>query len=159
MITVTTPLGTTRQSTSNQHPLGSELGIPIGVPGHPPSFPAPPHAFQPLPGGNISRSITPHAYQHPPAPFDGTYSPIFTGTAPSRNAAALLGNLNNNNPADHQSSGEFNHAIQYLNKIKARYADDPNKYKQFLEILQTHHKEQRPSHNVRSSIFFCLPFP
>jgi len=40
-------------------------------------------------------------------------------------------------------AGEFDHAIQYLNKIKIRYPDDPNTYKQFLEILQVYRKEQQ----------------
>ncbi|KAF7966906.1 hypothetical protein HWV62_36583 [Athelia sp. TMB] len=56
-------------------------------------------------------------------------------------AASFLGNLNNRNVE--KQAGEFNHAIQYLNKIKARYADDGDKYKTFLEILQTYQKEQR----------------
>jgi hypothetical protein len=55
--------------------------------------------------------------------------------------------LNNRN-VEKQQAGEFNHAIQYLNKIKARYSDDPDKYKNFLEILQTYQKEQRGLNDV-----------
>lgn len=36
----------------------------------------------------------------------------------------------------------FNHAIQYVNKIKVRFADQPDIYKQFLEVLQTYGKDQ-----------------
>jgi paired amphipathic helix protein Sin3a len=77
-----------------------------------------------------------------------------------RITAEHLNNLNNNGNKTVQVEKEFNfnHAIQYLNKIKARYADDPNTYKQFLDILQTYwHKEQRDSHGV-SFVFSCLFF-
>lgn len=102
----------------------------------------------------MSRSLTPQSYHpsHPqppvprfdsPAPFPhGLQNPQTTA------AASFLGNLNNRNPVEKQPAGEFNHAIQYLNKIKARYADDSNTYKQFLDILQTYQKEQRQIHDV-----------
>jgi paired amphipathic helix protein Sin3a len=38
---------------------------------------------------------------------------------------------------------EFNHAINYVNKIKNRFAGQPDVYKQFLEILHTYQKDQR----------------
>ena len=63
-------------------------------------------------------------------------------------AASFLGGLGGRNALEPKPPGEFNHAIQYLNKIKARYADDPDTYKQFLEILQTYQKEQRHIHDV-----------
>jgi paired amphipathic helix protein Sin3a len=68
---------------------------------------------------------------------------------------------NQNSPAHTQSSGgspgvhspnsapqasqpvEFNHAINYVNKIKNRFQGQPDIYKQFLEILHTYQKEQR----------------
>lgn len=45
---------------------------------------------------------------------------------------------------------EFNHAINYVNKIKQRFSNEPDTYKQFLEILQTYQKEQKPIHDVRA---------
>ncbi|KAF8140489.1 hypothetical protein EV363DRAFT_1152523 [Boletus edulis] len=107
-IRVTTPSGTTTQSTQK------------------PSY---------LP----SRAITP--YQ----PLD-TFS---LGLPPSSTtaAASFLGGLGARNALDSNPPGEFNHAIKYLNKIKACYADDPDTYKQFLEILQTYQKEQRHRHD------------
>ena len=48
-----------------------------------------------------------------------------------------------------QSSGsgsqpvEFNHAINYVNKIKNRFQGQPDVYKQFLEILHTYQKDQK----------------
>ncbi|XP_014240289.1 paired amphipathic helix protein Sin3a [Cimex lectularius] len=38
---------------------------------------------------------------------------------------------------------EFNHAINYVNKIKNRFQGQPDKYKKFLEILHTYQKEQK----------------
>ncbi|KAI9319643.1 hypothetical protein BX666DRAFT_1853580 [Dichotomocladium elegans] len=42
---------------------------------------------------------------------------------------------------------EFNHAINYN-----RYASDPDTYKQFLEILQTYQKDQRPIQEVYAQV-------
>ncbi|KAF8625181.1 hypothetical protein AX15_005490 [Amanita polypyramis BW_CC] len=61
-------------------------------------------------------------------------------------AASFLGNLNGRDQVGKQA--EFNHAIQYLNKIKARYSDDNNTYKNFLDVLQTYQKEQRDIQDV-----------
>lgn len=52
---------------------------------------------------------------------------------------------------------EFNHAINYVNKIKNRFAADPDTYKQFLEILQTYQKEQRPIQDVSTSSTHASP--
>lgn len=38
---------------------------------------------------------------------------------------------------------EFNHAISYVNKIKNRFHNQPEKYKKFLEILHAYQKEQK----------------
>lgn len=133
-ITVTTPLGTTTQSINNAYarslPLG--YGAPMG-------------------SGTLSRSMTPHAlHLHAPSPFDPSGFPSTQTTA----AASFLGNLNGRDQVGKQPAGEFNHAIQYLNKIKARYADDNNTYKQFLDILQTYQKEQRDIQDVSIIITF-----
>ncbi|KAI7871546.1 hypothetical protein BDF14DRAFT_1873462 [Spinellus fusiger] len=47
---------------------------------------------------------------------------------------------------------EFNHAINYVNKIKNRFANDPETYKQFLEILQMYQKEQKPIQEVYAQV-------
>lgn len=61
--------------------------------------------------------------------------------APSQGAAAVanaaFGVPNASQPV------EFNHAINYVNKIKNRFQGQPDIYKQFLEILHTYQKEQR----------------
>ncbi|VDK50503.1 unnamed protein product [Anisakis simplex] len=47
-------------------------------------------------------------------------------------------------PSD-QSPIEFNQAINYVNKIKARFQNRPNVYRQFLEILHCYQQEQKGS--------------
>lgn len=49
---------------------------------------------------------------------------------------------------------EFNHAINYVNKIKNRFVRDPETYKSFLEILQTYQKEGRAIQDVRFQQLF-----
>jgi paired amphipathic helix protein Sin3a len=52
-------------------------------------------------------------------------------------------------PDNRRAPVEFNHAINYVNKIKNRFGNEPDTYKQFLEILQTYQKEQKPIQEVR----------
>ncbi|CAJ0967159.1 unnamed protein product [Ranitomeya imitator] len=52
-------------------------------------------------------------------------------------ATAATPAMQNNQPV------EFNHAINYVNKIKNRFQGQPDIYKAFLEILHTYQKEQR----------------
>ncbi|KAI9737685.1 MAG: Transcriptional regulatory protein sin3 [Claussenomyces sp. TS43310] len=47
---------------------------------------------------------------------------------------------------------EFNHAISYVNKIKNRFQDKPEIYKQFLEILQTYQRESKPIQDVYAQV-------
>ena len=82
---------------------------------------------------------------------------------PNDAAVSILGNMSGRAGKEHLQpsssnfpfvggsgqAGEFNHAIQYLKKIKLRYSEDQATYKTFLEILQTYQKEQRHSHDVR----------
>lgn len=44
---------------------------------------------------------------------------------------------------------DFEQAIKYVNKIKQRFSEDAEVYKQFLEILQTYSKEQKSITEVR----------
>ncbi|KAJ2610085.1 hypothetical protein EV177_004146 [Coemansia sp. RSA 1804] len=47
---------------------------------------------------------------------------------------------------------EFDHAINYVNKIKMRFAAEPDRYKEFLEILQTYQRESRPIQDVYAQV-------
>ncbi|KAK4519608.1 uncharacterized protein ATC70_009845 [Mucor velutinosus] len=53
---------------------------------------------------------------------------------------------------DRKSPVEFNHAITYVNKIKNRFAGQPDTYKKFLEILQTYQKDQKPIGEVYTEV-------
>lgn len=47
---------------------------------------------------------------------------------------------------------EFDQAVNYVNKIKSRFADDEAVYKRFLDILQTYQKEQRTIKQVYKQV-------
>jgi paired amphipathic helix protein Sin3a len=49
---------------------------------------------------------------------------------------------------------EFNHAINYVNKIKNRFASQPEVYRLFLEILQTYQKDDKPIRDVSRKLNF-----
>lgn len=51
-----------------------------------------------------------------------------------------------------QQPVEFNHAINYVNKIKNRFQNQPEKYKRFLEILHTYQKEQRGTKDLGGNL-------
>ncbi|RWA12585.1 hypothetical protein EKO27_g2541 [Xylaria grammica] len=63
-------------------------------------------------------------------------------------------NGGNNQQAGMEKRGpvEFNHAISYVNKIKNRFQDKPEIYKQFLEILQTYQRESKPIQEVYAQV-------
>lgn len=50
------------------------------------------------------------------------------------------------------SEVEFSQAISYVNKIKNRFVDQPEVYKNFLEILQTYQREQKPISKVYAQV-------
>ncbi|KAI9057085.1 hypothetical protein FKP32DRAFT_1584352 [Trametes sanguinea] len=153
-ITVTTPMGQMTQRTT-MYGVPTLTRDPV-APGMPPPYSQPPFGLPPPPVlpvgiGNGSRPVTPiPIHGHPPphiaAEMQGmrppplSHSPALQGGQDS--AVSMLNSLNTRQ-ADKPHNGEFHHAINYLNKIKQRYHDDPETYKQFLEILQTYQKEQR----------------
>ena len=99
-------------------------------------------------------------------PPGGTQAlPIFPGPQPLTSMPTTVGSGLNTNTASnaHLAGGlvnqaqtnncggqpvEFNHAINYVNKIKNRFQNQPDIYKAFLEILHKYQKEQR---NVKDS--------
>ena len=161
-ITVTTPTGTL-------DPFNTQLRLPREV-----AHLANPMAqFPPLPAfsghgpppilpvglGPGSRPTTPlnHGLAlHTTSAFvdiPQSHSPALR--AHSAAAASFLGGLGNRATAEKPQHGELNPAIhpaiQFLNKIKLRYSDEPDIYKQFLEILQTYQKEQKHLQHVSPS--------
>ncbi|CAH0048285.1 unnamed protein product [Clonostachys solani] len=73
---------------------------------------------------------------------------------PTSGPVPVNGAAGNGNQANMNARGpvEFNHAISYVNKIKNRFQDKPEIYKQFLEILQTYQREQKPIQDVYAQV-------
>ncbi|PMD20809.1 transcriptional regulatory protein-like protein SIN3 [Hyaloscypha hepaticicola] len=73
---------------------------------------------------------------------------------PARNAQTPTPGGMNAGGAQLEKRGpvEFNHAISYVNKIKNRFQDRPEIYKQFLEILQTYQRESKPIQDVYAQV-------
>ncbi|KAK1757352.1 hypothetical protein QBC47DRAFT_375755 [Echria macrotheca] len=83
------------------------------------------------------------AGNHGMAPRNAHTPTPSAGQTPANGAAAQL---------EKRGPVEFNHAISYVNKIKNRFQDRPEIYKQFLEILQTYQREQKPIQDVYGQV-------
>ncbi|XP_072258271.1 paired amphipathic helix protein Sin3a isoform X3 [Pyxicephalus adspersus] len=83
-----------------------------------------------------SQQSAPIQYPSPRSPPAQPHTPGPLAHATPTSAAATP-TMPNNQPV------EFNHAINYVNKIKNRFQGQPDIYKAFLEILHTYQKEQR----------------
>lgn len=176
-IMVTTPMGTTTQSTNafgapiripRENGLTPGVHTPGGMPlpmfpSHGPFGGAAPPPILPVGLGPGSRPASPLGHPAPhmllgaerplhPNMFSTDmpqpYSPATQGAQAQNAAASVLGGMGAGSRTVERSAVEFNHAIHFLNKIKIRYSDDTEIYKQFLDILQTYQKEQKQLHDV-----------
>ncbi|XP_072527230.1 paired amphipathic helix protein Sin3a isoform X2 [Salminus brasiliensis] len=99
-----------------------------------PSQPTPAKISKPI----QSPALTPTSQPNPSIPsYASPRSPSVQSHTPVSSTPASAPPLQNNQPV------EFNHAINYVNKIKNRFQGQPDIYKAFLEILHTYQKEQR----------------
>jgi len=102
------------------------------------------------------RSLSPSNANSPATPGATAVAGVLHSAQQRRPEASAGGSRSNQNSQaasnaafnDKRPPVEFNHAISYVNKIKQRFAGSPETYKQFLEILQTYQKEQRPIQEV-----------
>ncbi|ETE65880.1 Paired amphipathic helix protein Sin3a [Ophiophagus hannah] len=141
MVNVTTP------GQVHQIPAHGLQPQPQPQPQHPsqPSAQSAPTPAQPAPQpppAKISKpsqlqAHTPTSQQTPPVPYASPRSPPVQPHTPVTISLGATPSLQNNQPV------EFNHAINYVNKIKNRFQGQPDIYKAFLEILHTYQKEQR----------------
>ncbi|NXU44768.1 SIN3A protein, partial [Drymodes brunneopygia] len=142
MVNVTTP------GQVHQIPTHGLQPQPQPQPPHPsqPSAQSTPTPAQPAPQptpAKISKpsqlqAHTPASQQTPPIPpYASPRSPPVQPHTPVTISLGTTPSLQNNQPV------EFNHAINYVNKIKNRFQGQPDIYKAFLEILHTYQKEQR----------------
>ena len=170
-IRVTTPMGTTL---SNLHSHGPSPGQSSMPPYNPPppqqQWPhqheqVAPTAVFALPQGPSEQDV--HlAHEGPTSPGMA----LIRGAAAAAAAAAPIpppppsGDLVPHSSAPNSASipppqhmerrapVEFNHAISYVNKIKNRFAAQPDIYKQFLEILQTYQRDSKPIQEVYGQV-------
>jgi paired amphipathic helix protein Sin3a len=85
-----------------------------------------------------------NAYSGAPITFQQTI-----GTSvPSYQPPAIQQQQQQQSAAVKKTPVEFNHAINYVNKIKNRFVNEPEVYKQFLEILRTYQNESKPISEV-----------
>uniref|UniRef100_A0A8C9VDV6 Paired amphipathic helix protein Sin3a n=1 Tax=Scleropages formosus TaxID=113540 RepID=A0A8C9VDV6_SCLFO len=121
--TVTTPQ---HQSHLGSSPSTAALAAPVQ--------PTPAKMSKPL----QSPALTPSSQPNPSIPpYASPRSPPVQPHTPASTTPSGAPVLQNNQPV------EFNHAINYVNKIKNRFQGQPDIYKAFLEILHTYQKEQR----------------
>lgn len=169
-ITVTTPQGMTTHtqvtanapnSTTPRTVKGSSAtGEASTLPSHPVAAPVPAVADS----SSAKSGTNLHLASLPPPPH---VSALSTPTIATPGAVSLLsshltsaaGAATSPPPAGGDSQlarppMEFNHAINYVNKIKNRFVRDPDTYKAFLEILQTYQKEGRAIQDV-SPTHYC----
>lgn len=105
-----------------QHPQQHQVGPPHQQSGHPP----PPHMQQ----------------QGPKAPSSGGATQQQRGPQQQQQPSSMQPQQQPSQGQPHQAV-EFDHAINYVTTIKKRFANDPQTYQTFLEILHTYQKEQR----------------
>ncbi|KAI8323827.1 hypothetical protein GQ54DRAFT_309772 [Martensiomyces pterosporus] len=116
-------------------------------------------------GGSQKHAMQPSAVAAQPGAYPGSSAPIaVAGAAPAAGQAVVGGGVPASSPTlmaspslgsaqrTRQAPMEFNHAINYVNKIKMRFAAEPDHYKEFLEILQTYQKESRPIQEVYAQV-------
>ncbi|UJR37933.1 hypothetical protein I4U23_030619 [Adineta vaga] len=88
------------------------------------------------------------AASSPQLPYFGTTGGLnLSGKANKQQTS----NANNNATNSNGQPVEFNHAINYVNKIKNRFHQNPNVYKTFLEILHTYQKQQKDAKESSST--------
>ncbi|KAG8901860.1 Transcriptional regulatory protein sin3 [Tulasnella sp. 403] len=147
------PPGTYGAAPHPGQPTSQPFNDPVPPPGelHPGSLGLPP---QP-PQNALSPAHHPIHSPHPTTPGVPNILGSMQHHPGASNAPSPQG-VSQQAPASHIQDSkrpvEFNHAINYVNKIKNRFASDPDTYKQFLEILQTYQKEQRPIASVYEQV-------
>ncbi|RHY29609.1 hypothetical protein DYB32_005013, partial [Aphanomyces invadans] len=113
--------------------------------------------------GNTSSSsmslLRPPPVSIPPSDSAQTNQPSSV-KKPSSNSSKQL-NQQQAQQASAQAKGlpppvEFDHAILYVTTIKKRFADEPETYKAFLEILHTYQKEQGSIKQVLDQVSFLF---
>ena len=134
VITVTTPSGTMLRSTNT------------------PGNPAPPPALSAPPPQELNQ-VPPSDQPPVSAPLPSTSALGLSNTPKLPNSSVDLPNTD-----DHERQ-VLGPAMEYVQRIKTRFSNDPDTYKQFLEILSNY---KSSANNVRStascSCFILMPY-
>ena len=109
-------------------------------PGIPPQGTHAPSIHPPMPPHMMPYPPHPHLPPHPNYPYNSQHPQSLPPPAAVQQRAPP------NQPV------EFDHAISYVTTIKKRFANEPEIYKQFLEILHTYQKEQRGIKDVLEQV-------
>lgn len=106
-----------------------------------------------LPGVQVTTSATttPTLNNQQPQPQPRPQLPA-DYQLPLQPAAGQQSQLPSNDQGKKTADVEFSQAINYVNKIKNRFAEQPDIYKHFLEILQTYQREQKPINEVYAQV-------
>ncbi|KAJ3417477.1 Transcriptional regulatory protein sin3 [Chytridiales sp. JEL 0842] len=144
-IRVTTPQ--TASSASTQYHIlpgttvaNSSITHSHTVHGHPPTHVTPNTYYSAAPHADVTHPVQ-HTLVHA-LPTDSVPAPL--------TQQQIAGNASPDQST--KPPVEFNQAISYVNKIKNRFAAEPDIYKRFLEILQTYQKEGRPIQEVYGQV-------
>ncbi|KZO96357.1 hypothetical protein CALVIDRAFT_514676 [Calocera viscosa TUFC12733] len=167
-ILVTTPAGTSAQHVPHGGGVRQAYGPPVpqqssllpppgqGYQGLPPlqqpqqqagHYPLPPLGQFPSPQPLLPQGPVHHTHS---APL-GHHAPHFVPSAPHTPAPLLAPGSSAHYPpsapppaAAASAEVPINHAMNFVNEIKVRFSHEPDKYKAFLDILQTYQQRARP---------------
>ncbi|KAI9306630.1 hypothetical protein BJ944DRAFT_45137 [Cunninghamella echinulata] len=100
---------------------------------------------------NSSSQIKQYYNQHSTNELQNSQQPPMSNQSSSPSCPPH--SVNNKSPVKgKRPTVDFNNAINYVNKIKNRFAEDSDIYKQFLELLQTYQKEEHKIEEVYSQV-------
>ncbi|XP_057319061.1 paired amphipathic helix protein Sin3a-like isoform X3 [Microplitis mediator] len=156
-VSVSMPSPTSTQTSIISQHCTVNVGSPPGAspPSQPTKAPSVLHIMQgstnihhAMANNVTNNSLTVHATSSPPPiqPYNNSHITAAQAQIVSQALSqAQDGVVQNSTSGQTQQNQpvEFNHAINYVNKIKNRFQGQPDKYKRFLEILHTYQKEQR----------------
>ncbi|EQC35298.1 hypothetical protein SDRG_07523 [Saprolegnia diclina VS20] len=108
-----------------------------------------------IPGGNSASNTDQMLVAPVPSAANTTPSHRLTDAAKKAVPAKRGGAPATPAPAPPQPV-EFDHAISYVTTIKKRFADEPETYKAFLEILHTYQKEQGSIKQVLDQVSYLF---
>ncbi|KAJ0056818.1 hypothetical protein NL108_018215, partial [Boleophthalmus pectinirostris] len=119
-----------------------QQSTPASVPHVTPTTPTPTAHAQPLPN-KVNKPLQSPAHTPTTQPNPSNPSYASPRSPPAQCHTPVSSTPSSGPPPQNNQPVEFNHAINYVNKIKNRFQGQPDIYKAFLEILHTYQKEQR----------------